>query len=311
MLADLDVMRETGVMLPTPLEAAVRADVVLLIGDTVFEAWPDLEGRLLARPPQPHGENIERRLLWLRGSTIGAAVGDRGQPRSPTAATGALPADAKIFASGVGVDRLAFLAGLRAGAKSRQIVGLTEDVDAIAAILREAKFGVAIWSAAELEPLAIEAINGLVRDLNETTRFSTLPLAVGDNGAGVQAVCGWATGFPLRTGFARGRPEHDPWRYDSQRLAAAGEVDCSIWVSAFEGGAAPAAAVDVALCEPGVAATARVRIDVARPGVDHDAIVYDARVGGLIARSASAPAAKPTVAATLAAIRAKLGGAPC
>ena len=40
-----------------------------------------------------------------------------------------------------------------------------------------ARFGVAVWTAASLGALEIEMLNGLVRDLNETTRFSTLPLA--------------------------------------------------------------------------------------------------------------------------------------
>ena len=31
---------------------------------------------------------------------------------------------------------------------------------------------------------------------------------------------GWMTGFPPRTGFGRGYPEHDPWRFE-----AAGNYD--------------------------------------------------------------------------------------
>jgi formylmethanofuran dehydrogenase subunit B len=292
MLANLDAMRETGVMLTTPLEAAVRADVVWLIGDSVFEAWPELESRILARARRSPAENATRRVVWTRTTTAAA------------------PLDATTCTIGEGVERLAHLASLRARA-NRRVVGANDDIDAIAAILRDAKFGVAIWSAAELEPLAIEAINGLVRDLNEASRFTTLPLVSADNGAGVEAVCAWMTGFPPRTGFARGGPQHDPWRYNSRRLISAGETDCVIWVSSFEGGAAPGAPVHVALCEPAVAAAARVRINVARPGVDHDAVLYDARIGALVAQTAARPQAKPTVAATLAAIRAKIGGAPC
>jgi formylmethanofuran dehydrogenase subunit B len=292
MLANLDAMRETGVMLTTPLETAVRADVVWFIGDTVFEAWSELESRILARPRQFAGENAGRRVVWTR--TIAAA-----SKFSAAAST-----------MGDGAERLDHFASLRARANLRA-VGAGSDIDAVAAILRDAKFGVAIWSAAELEPLAIEMINGLVRDLNLTSRFSTLPLVSADHGAGVEAVCGWMTGFPLRTGFGRGAPDHDPWRYNSRRLISSGETDCVIWISSFEGGSAPGAPVHVALCESGVAATARVRIDVAHPGVDHDALLYDPRVGALRAQIAARPQAKPSVAATLAAVRAKIGGAPC
>src|SRR5258708_438917 len=46
LLRDLDVMREHGLMLTTPLEARRRADVVFLVGkgaaQGVAEIWPDL-----------------------------------------------------------------------------------------------------------------------------------------------------------------------------------------------------------------------------------------------------------------------------
>jgi formylmethanofuran dehydrogenase subunit B len=177
----------------------------------------------------------------------------------------------------------------------------------LAATLLQAKFGVALWSAADLAPLAIEAIHGLVRDLNATTRFSTLSAAPPDHAVGVQTVCGWMTGFPLRTGFARGRPEHDPWRYDARRLAASGETDCLIWISAFEGGAAPPAGAAIALCAPGVPDAARVSFAAARPGLDSDAILFDAAVGGFVARRAAAASPALSVAAILSTIRRELG----
>ena len=71
-------------------------------------------------------------------------------------------------------------------------------------------------------------LHGLVRDLNDTTRFSTLPLPGLDNGAGVLAACGWTTGFPMRTGFGSGVPIHDPWQFDADRLVASGETDCVV-----------------------------------------------------------------------------------
>src|SRR6202021_1538891 len=149
------------------------------------------------------------------------------------------------------------------------------NLDAIAATLRGARFGVAVWTAESLGAREIEMLHGLVRDLNETTRFSTLPLAVPDNGAGVLTACGWITGFPMRTGFGAGAPLHDPWRFDAERLVASGETDCVFLFSAL--GAAPPAwqsAVNViALCDRTArfAKEPNVRIAIGRPGVDHDA----------------------------------------
>ena len=60
-----------------------------------------------------------------------------------------------------------------------------EERNQVAAELKRARFGVAIWSAAELDRLTIEMLCGLVNDLNEGTRFSGLPLASADNAPAV------------------------------------------------------------------------------------------------------------------------------
>jgi formylmethanofuran dehydrogenase subunit B len=282
LIADLDPIRETGAMLTTPLEAAVRADVVLVVGVVAEPDW-------LNRPARPHGEDVARKAIWLDVSP---------------------PPGTEASQTGKNVGLLSLLATLRARVKGRPVAASAPHVEPLASTLLQAKFGVALWSAAEIEPLAVEAIHGLVRDLNETTRFSTLSAPAADHGVGVQAVCGWMTGFPLRTGFARGRPEHDPWRYDARRLSAAGETDCIVWISAFDGAAAPPADAAIALSAYGAPGSARVSFAVARPGVDSDAIIFVDSVGAFVAKSASGATA-PTVAATLAAIRAALSGPPC
>ena len=169
LLRDLDPLRETGGFTTTPLEADVRGDVVLLIGpikDHAALTW-------LAKPVRPYQEAFERRVVEL----------DRPASDAETLST---------------------LAMLRQLVKRPGPASDFPSLALTAEALRSAKFGVAIWSAAHLPDLAVEMIHGLVRDLNETMRFSTLALPPPDNGAGVQTVCGWMTGFPLRTGFARG-----------------------------------------------------------------------------------------------------------
>jgi formylmethanofuran dehydrogenase subunit B len=307
LLRDLDSMRESGVMLTTPGEARVRADVVLLVGDGLTEAWPALNERLLRPPARPEGVDVKRRIIWLApaiGARIPAFEGDieiLGAERSATLAVN--------------------LAALRARVKNRRIAdrraaryGLPlSTIDAVTATLKGARFGVAVWTAESLGALEIEMLNGLVRDLNETTRFSTLPLAAPDNGAGVLAACGWATGFPMRTGFVLGVPIHDPWRFDAERLVASEETDCVLWISAF--GAAPPAwpsgANVIALCGPAAefAKEPKVRITVARPGVDHDAVMHSSDIGTLVAVTASARSAAPSVAEALERIAAGLGQA--
>jgi formylmethanofuran dehydrogenase subunit B len=297
LLRDLDSMRETGVMLTTPGEARVRADVVLLVGDGLTEAWPGLEERLLRPPARPEGLDVKRRIVWLAPHAEARIPGFDG--------------DIEVFAAGLGATLAVNLAALRARVKNCRIANRQSarsglplpGLDSLAATLKSARFGVAVWTAESPGALEIEMLNGLVRDLNETTRFSTLPLAAPDNGAGVLAACGWTTGFPMRTGFGAGAPIHDPWRFDAERLIASGETDCVLWISAL--GATPPAmrtsANFIALCEQTAkfAEEPNVRITVGRPGVDHDAVMHSSDAGTLIALTASARTAAPSVAEAL------------
>jgi formylmethanofuran dehydrogenase subunit B len=312
LLRDLDCLRETGIMLTTPGEARVRADVVLLVGDGLTEAWPQLNERLLAPPARPEGVDVKRRIIWL-APAIGARIGG-------------FEGDIEIWKAERGATLAVNLAALRARVKNRPIVirriarsGLPlSAIDSIAATLKGVRFGVAVWTAASLGALEIEMLHGLVRDLNDTRRFSTLPLPAPDNGAGVLAACGWMTGFPMRTGFGAGVPIHDPWRFDAERLVASGETDCVLWISAL--GAVPPTwqrAVNlIALCERTTqfAQEPNVRITVGRPGVDHDAVMHSSDVGTLVAATASARSGAPSVAQALERIGACLEDAnasPC
>jgi formylmethanofuran dehydrogenase subunit B len=312
LLRDLDCLRETGVMLTTPGEARVRADVVLLVGDGLTEAWPSLTERLLVPPARPEGMDVKRRIIWL-APAIGARIGG-------------FEGDIEIWRAERGATLAVNLAALRARVKNRPIANPRiarsalplSVLDSIATTMKAARFGVAVWTAESLGALEIEMLHGLVRDLNDTTRFSTLPLPAPHNGAGVLAACGWMTGFPMRTGFGAGVPIHDPWRFDAERLVASGETDCVLWISAL--GAVPPTwqrAVNlIALCERTTqfAEEPNVRITVGRPGVDHDAVMHSSDVGTLVAATASARSGAPSVAQALERIGACLEDAnasPC
>lgn len=297
LLRDLDCYRQGGVMTTTPTEARVRADLVLLVGDGLGQDWPDIGEQLLSVPARPQGAAVARTIICLT---------DEGGAAIPGV-------DAEVVSLGAGYTLAANIAALRARVNARKITASNvAALEALATQLKAARFGVAVWSAAHLDALTIEMIHGLVRDLNKTTRFSTLALAPPDNGAGVLAVCGWMTGFPMRTGFGAGGPVHDPWRYESGRLAQTGECDCALWISAF--GAPPPAwsgALDfIALSDkaPALPEAASVRFKVGRPGVDHPGVMHCAQTGSLIAIKARQPGHAPSVAQALGAIAAHLGG---
>jgi formylmethanofuran dehydrogenase subunit B len=294
LLRDLDVMREAGMMMTTPNEARLRADLLLLVGPGLLEAWPELPARLFA----PAG----KRTIWL----------------CPGGSAKELGADFAIESIGSDSADLAIvLAALRARCAGRPVGHMAlaaEELDALAATLARAHFGVAIWSAAEHDALTVEMLCGLVTDLNAATRFSGLPLAPGDNAAGVQQVSGWMTGLPLRAAFGRFHPEHDPWRFDAARMVESGEVDCAVWISAYRR-TQPTWTRDVPLialvASPGgFVRPPEVAIAVGRPGIDHAAVEYLPVTGTLASIAAREATNTTSVAEVVRRIAAALPAAP-
>ena len=304
LLRDLDCWREGGAMMTTPNEAKIRADVLLLVGDGLTQAWPELVVKLLKTSIRQADSDSARQIIWLSRNADDKIAGFDGA--------------LEIVACGAGAEFAASLAALRARAKGAKISTPNSVWDVIALRLRSAKFGVAIWAAGDHDALCLEMLNGLVRDLNETTRFSALPLAPPENGAGALAACGWLTGAPMRTGFGAGELWHDPWRYDAERVARSGESDCALWISAF-GGPAPAwgAGVKFIALDDGAtpfAAAPQVRIRVGQPGLHHAGVLHSAQSGTLIGVGAPQPNDAPSVAQAIGAILAQIdrrGARPC
>ncbi|MHB8883672.1 MAG: tungsten formylmethanofuran dehydrogenase [Methylovirgula sp.] len=273
LLRDIDVMRQAGQFVTTPNEARVRADCVVLIGAKLTAAWPDMVARLdLANPARFDDEHKPRKIFWL------------GPGRGEAAAAGAT----EIAAASSELPTL--LSALRAGVaghKRQPDAAIERKLADVAAELKAARFGVVIWSGESVGRLTIEMIYGLLLDLNKTTRFTGLPVSPGANAMGVAQTSGWMTGFPMRTGFGRGYPEHDTWRFEANRMVEAGEADAALWISAY-GNEAPRWKRQVpfiAITTPDTrfAYPPKVRIDVGTPGIDHDAVVYAQNLGTLAA----------------------------
>jgi formylmethanofuran dehydrogenase subunit B len=296
LLRDLDVVRSSGVMATTPTEADVHADTLLLAGPLPHDG---LFQQIVLGSERRIGSGRSRRIFWLcPGSSAARAAGGKNNIQVIGKAPNDLPA---------------LLAALRARIADRPIAKAAVSVRLLEQISRELKasrFGVAIWSAASIDALAIEMLCGVVNDLNAMTRFSTLPLLPADNAIGALQVCGWTTGVPMRTGFGGGYPHHDPWLFDGRRLAEAGETDCVIWISAYRAEGPPwrEAPPTIALTADGAGfrVPPRVHIAVGTPAVDHAAAHYVPSTGTLAALAASQPSQTISVADAISRIAAAL-----
>jgi formylmethanofuran dehydrogenase subunit B len=212
-----------------------------------------------------------------------------------------LPAQ-RVAAEGAALPTLGALRAIAAGRPTTLDAAAAEPLRELAAALEAARFGVAIWSGAALDTLAIEMLCGLIDDLNRKTRFAGLPLIPPNGAEGVTQAAAWTTGFPVRTGFAGDQPLHDPWRFDASRQVAAGEADAAVWISAFRSEPPPwdRDVPTIAIVAPGTVfrTPPAVVFEVGCPGRDHDAMLFDQALGGIGFAAASAPRTIPNVADT-------------
>ena len=153
---------------------------------------------------------------------------------------------------------------------------------------------------------------GLVRDLNERTRFSCLPVMAKDNAAGAAMALTWLTGFPSNIGLLarRGRARPLALRRGApcaERGSRSRLVGLGLSSPVCRNG--PRRCPLIALT-PRAAATERPRalieIEVGTPGVDHDTIDLSPATGSLAFRAATARKETPSVADVLGKICASL-----
>jgi len=293
LLRDLTVLREAGMMVTTPNEARLRADTLLLVGPSLEKDAPQLAQRLGLDAAREGGTKPAiLRLCAGRGATP-------------------MPGETSF---GRDADQLpVLLAALRAHIAGRPAGKAGISVKAIAdlaARLKAAKFGVAVWSATDLDALVIEMLCGIVADLNAETRFTGFSVVPGDNAVGVLQACGWMTGFPMRTGFGRGYPEHDPWRFDGARMVADRESDCVLWISAYRAAPPPwrdrPPVIALTTGDAVLGTSPAVQIEVGRPGVDHDGVEHCSPLGTLVAVAGTQRSETISVADAVARIAAAL-----
>jgi len=303
---NLLALMDGGAVLTTLSEARNRADFVLVIGPDPRRTAPRLFERLLAPGALFLDAKVERAVVFLCGE-----------------AEAPLPQGVQVERIPAPLERVAeIMAALRVLVAGRSlpapaVAGVPAERFAnLAQRLKTARYGVAVWTAAEIgmphADLAIQAMMELIKDLNAETRFAALPLAGPDGVVGAHQAMLWQSGVPLRSAFLADGPLFDPWLHDGGRILAAGEADLLLWTSAFAPLPPPAGdRPTVALTAPGTgfAREPEVVIPVGIPGIDHGGTLF--RTDTVVAMPIAGPAPRglPSVADVAEAILSALAKA--
>lgn len=277
------VLQNRGWMQTTLTELRNRADLVVLVGTDGVHGYP----RFFERHVWPQRTLFQRRLKQRQIIYIGENL----NTRPGIAPDGRRPWLIECRAQEIG-ELVGALHALQRGLElqperslpRRRITALRGVVKS----LRSARYGVFVWSAADLQvqqrDLIVNRICELVTSLNETTRFAGLSLGGGDGGASCVNATAWQTGFPLPVNFAGGTPQHDPYLYSTRRMIDAGVLDALLWISSFDEEAIPPAGPfpTIVLARPSgsFARHPEVYIPVGTPGVDHPGSLF--RTDGVV-----------------------------
>lgn len=277
---NLRVLQDQGWIATTLSEVRNRVDLLVIVGGGVADQFPRFFERCVWPDDTLFGGDPGKRQVVCLGGDVAEIPLSSGmaEPRGIPCSPARLP------------DAVAALRALVNGRPVRADDGLPlEALADLAARMKASTYGVVAWAAAVFDDpsadLMVAVLAELVSDLNLKTRFTCLPLTGHDNSVGANQVCTWQSGFPLRTGFARGYPDHDAHGFSANRLVESGAADALVWISAFRPEGPPYAAppTTIALAMPGTefGGEPEVCIPVGTPGLDHAGKVF--RTDGVVA----------------------------
>ena len=263
-------LQDKGWMATTFAEIKNRADLVILAGTDVVSRFPRFFERFVWNTESLFGPKNPPDVVYLGGG-FDIRAGHSPDGKAPTVINCDTLRLAELFQALRAIYRGRAL-------QATEVAGASvASLEALAQKIKGAKYGALVWAVADLEgphgDLAVQAMCDLVTEINETSRFSCVPLGGSENALGAQQVCTWQEGFPLRTGFAGGVASYDPYLNSWRRLLESGEADAVLWLSAFKGGSLPfeTKIPTIVLGAPGTAFAREpeVFIPVGTPGIDH------------------------------------------
>jgi len=272
--ANFLALQDSGWMNTTLAEIKNRCDVLVVVGTDLEGFAPRFFERYLWTEAMFTAPE-KRQVIYLGK----APSGDKSTAPDGRIAT-VLPCATEELPEVVAVLR-ALVKGRKVMAHS--VAGIAvADLQTLADSLKAAQYGVVTWAAGALAyaqaELTVQTLSEMIKDLNQTTRCSGLPLSGKDGDQTANQVCGWTTGYPARVSFAKGYPEYDPFLYDTERLLTEGEADTLLWVNAFNINTLPPAnsVPTVVIGRSGMIFNQEpaVFIPVGTPGIDHAGHAY-------------------------------------
>jgi formylmethanofuran dehydrogenase subunit B len=129
----------------------------------------------------------------------------------------------------------------------------------------------------------VAALLTLTAELNDFTKFATIPMRDYGNEAGADNVMSWQAGYPFGIDFTRGYPRSNPGEFTAVDLLARRDVDAALIVAADPWSTMPQTALDHLDSVPRIvidrrmtpaSRAARVHFTTAAPGISSTGTAY-------------------------------------
>lgn len=276
-MRNLSVVQNSGWQTCSLTEVRNRVDLLVVIGTDIVSLFPRFFERVIWNRESMFGQDTAaREVVYLGGRDIDIRAGIAPDGRQPEV----LPCDPERLPEVAAVLR-ALVSGKTLLAAD--IAGIpTGQLAALAQRLHAAKYSVIAWSAGSLDfphaDLTIQNIAEMVKTLNNTTRASGLPLGGNDGETNANQVSTWISGYPMRTSFTKGFPEHDPYHFSTDSLIRSGAADALVWISSLDPDRGPPGCdlPTVVVGHPSLRLEREpdVFIPVGTPGIDHPGVAF-------------------------------------
>ena len=275
-MRNLLALQSGGWVNTTLAEVKNRADLLLVVGSDIESLFPRFFERYIWNQDAMFLDDTTKREVVFLGK---APAGNAATAPGGRAAEVLTCADEDL-PEVVGVLRALIVKKV---IRVNEVGGIPlSRLQILAEQLKDARYGVVSWAAGSLDfahaELTVQTLCEMIKDLNEITRCSGLPLGGKEGDQTANSVCGWITGYPVRTSYANGHPEYDPHLNAADRLLENGEADALLWVSAFNVERTPPATdvPTIVLGRSGMVFDDEpdLFIPVGTPGIDHSGHAY-------------------------------------
>ena len=280
-LRNLTVMQGCGGVATTLSEIRGRADLIIFIGEHIFDNYPRLLQRIYSQKSSD-----------IKSETKSILVG----PWQPESIPKIIKKHCDIINTPTDkfpefIQNLSMQIHQRLYNRYTHIEHDNKDDNTLYTTLADdiehAEYPVFIWSSKDMNyahaDLNIFLLSQLIKKLNSKKRCVGLALS-GNRGAGnVQSVCLWQSGYPGYLSFNSARPYYNPLHNRTAELLNCGRTDLLMWIASIHPEPPPESDLPtIALVHPMIAEKTNcdLVIPIGIPGIDHTGFSY--RTDGVV-----------------------------